>query len=264
MSGVRLIVAGLYIGFVLTAIRADDGIERAMAATVRIDGGKSSGTGFFVRTEKSILLVTAAHVLEEATGAECKVNIPVKREDGSYAPRETTFKVREGDKPLWRKHADLDVAVLPVEIAADLPMVPFLLAQVADEAAVESRRVRVAQEVWIPCFPARLASNEAGWPILRRGTIASHPLSPIKAAKTFMVDTSAFGGDSGAPVIVHPDAAQPSSQTPPLVVGLVTGMHRQTDKATLPFEERTMHTPLGVSIVIHAQFIREIVDAAGE
>lgn len=264
MNGVRLILAGLCVTCLLPVACADDGIEGAMAATFRIDGNKSSGTCFFLQSEKAVLLVTAAHALEEVVGEECRINVPVKRQDDTYVAHETKIKVRDGGKPLWRKHCEVDVAVLPVELPADVSIVPFQLSQLGDEAVIEAKRVRVAQEVWIPCFPARLGSNDAGWPVLRRGAIASYPLGPTRAVKMFYIDTSAFGGDSGAPVLVHPEASQATSTTPPLIVGLVIGMHRQTDKSSLPFEERTVHMPLGLSIAVHAQLIRETIGLLDE
>ena len=44
------------------------------------------------------------------------------------------------------------------------------------------------------------------------------------------------------------------------VVGLVHGMHRQTDKASLPLQELTFHTPLGLSIVVQAAFLRDTIE----
>ena len=43
-------------------------------------------------------------------------------------------------------------------------------------------------------------------------------------------------------------------------MGVILGMHRQTDRATLPFEDRTMHTPLGLAIAAQAAFIRETIE----
>ena len=37
-------------------------------------------------------------------------------------------------------------------------------------------------------------------------------------------------------------------------------MQRQTDRMSLPFEERTTHTPLGLAIVVPASVIRETID----
>jgi len=103
-------------------------------------------------------------------------------------------------------------------------------------------------------------ANRVGWPVLRRGNIASHPLAPLKASPTFLVDFNTFGGDSGAPVLVHQSAsASGPGEDNPLLIGVVLGMIRQTDKSQMPFEERTVHTPLGISIVANSQQVREIV-----
>ncbi len=119
-------------------------------------------------------------------------------------------------------------------------------------------KIPIGSDTWIFRFPAKLEANEAGFPILRHGSIASLPLMPLSTNRTFLVDFNTFGGDSGAPVMlkdrgtVHPRC---------LIIGLVLGMHRQTDKVSMPFEERTVHHPLGLSIVAHAEIIRQTVEA---
>lgn len=45
-----------------------------------------------------------------------------------------------------------------------------------------------------------------------------------------------------------------------LIVGLVVGMERETDKVSMPFEERTVHHPLGLAIVAHSEIIRQTVE----
>ncbi len=104
----------------------------------------------------------------------------------------------------------------------------------------------------IPSYPAQLEANDAGWPILRHGTVASYPLYPVEHCRSVLIDFHTFGGDSGAPVLTKADDGWH-------VVGLVSGMHRQTDKATMPLQELTFHTPLGLSIVMQAAFIRETI-----
>lgn len=237
--------------------RAEEPLEDIMSAAFRLTNNERSGTCFLVRTNgvdetpPRIALVTAAHVLDQMGGeAEWIARI---ESDGQIVRRPIKLKLREGDKPLWKRHIELDVAALPVELPERAAVKPFLLKQIADELRVKDRQVRVGQEAWIPCYPAKLEANEGGWPVLRRGSIASHPLFPAKSAKTMLLDYTAFGGDSGAPVVVlHDDK--------PLVVGLVLGMHRQTDRSVLPFEERTTHTPLGLSIVVQASFVRETIE----
>ena len=242
-------------------VGASDAIEDTLAATCRIVNKQSSGTCFFVvtgnvgRAEKPpVVLVTSAHFFEGTPGAQCQLILRSQNPDKSFTRKEISLPIRSGDKPLWKKQADVDIAVLALELPDGVAVKPFRIDQLADEKAVADRRVRVGQDVRIPCYPAKLEANPAGWPVLRKGSIATYPLAPVKAAKTMLVDFSAFGGDSGAPVVVI-------SETGPLVAGVVVGMHRQTDKATLPFEERTVHTPLGLALVVQAAFVRELIES---
>lgn len=229
-------------------------LEELLSATFRIAGKDPSGTCFLVRVRKSpsrVALVTAAHVLEQM-GEDAEWIARVKVAGDQVGREAIKLTLRDGNAPRWKRHRELDIAVLPIELTERVAAAPLELAQLADEQALEDRRVHVGQDAWISCYPAKLEADDAGWPVLRRGSIASHPLLPVKAAKTILLDYTAFGGDSGAPVVVvHDDR--------PLVVGMVLGMHRQTDRVASPFEERTTHTPLGLAIVVQASYLRETI-----
>jgi hypothetical protein len=140
-----------------------------------------------------------------------------------------------------------------VELPEDAFVHRISLELIADEQKLKDRTVRVGQEAWISCFPAKLEANDAGWPVLRKGSIATYPLLPIKAAKTILIDYNVFGGDSGAPIAVIANDQL-------VIVGVASAMQRQTDRSTLPFEEKTMHTPLGLSIAVQAPFLRQTID----
>ena len=67
------------------------------------------------------------------------------------------------------------------------------------------------------------------------------------------MDSSSFGGESGAPVVMWQGERA-------YVVGIITSMQRQTDKSKMPFEERTVHTPLGLGIAVQSPFVREVIE----
>ncbi|MCA9269957.1 MAG: trypsin-like peptidase domain-containing protein [Planctomycetales bacterium] len=235
----------------------------ALRATVRLSQGSTSGTGFFVTLEDSennddkdpsrCLLVTAAHVFNDFSGDTCKAVLRVLQEDGTYVRRDLDIAIRKEKKPLWVRHPDLDVAVIAAELPDGVDVQPLAYRQIADETFAKDRKVRVGQAVFVPCFPAQLEANAAGWPVLRTGSIASHPLTPVDSAKTIFIDYSHFGGDSGSPVFVRIDDE-------PIVIGVVFAMQRQTDKTTSPFEERVMHTPLGLAITVQAPLVRDTIE----
>jgi hypothetical protein len=237
-------------------------IEHAMAATFRVFVGSTSGTVVVVEVpgekeddKPQHLLVTAAHVFRNMQGEQATLVLRARKKDGSYERREVKIPIRNGKEPLWTKHPDNDLAALKVTLPADVDVRPLPLANVADEKWVTSGKIATADEVWVPCYPATLEANAAGWPVLRRGSVATYPLAPVKSAKTILVDYPNFGGDSGAPVIQIVDGK-------PMLVAIVQGMHRQTDKSSTAFEERTVHTPMSISYCGQACFLREVIESA--
>ena len=69
---------------------------------------------------------------------------------------------------------------------------------------------------------------------------------------TMLVDIRSFGGDSGGPLFVLVDGK-------PHVAGVLVGMQRQTDRTVSPFEERTVHTPLGLGIAVQADLVARVI-----
>ncbi|HEX8914472.1 MAG TPA: hypothetical protein VF796_19140 [Humisphaera sp.] len=263
---------------------AGEAIEHAMSATFRVYAANASGTGFLVSVEPAaakgkdakapakkddeakdeqeppakpakpqVVLVSAAHHFEKMTGEKATIVLRAKRDDGTYERREVEVDIRKGKKPLWTRHPEMDVAAIKVDLPAGVAARPIPLAQVADESFVANGHLAAGGEVWVPCFPSALEGNDAGWPVLRRASVASFPLAPLKAAKTILIDYPNFGGDSGAPVFAV-------DGTRPVVVSIVLGMHRQTERTSSAFEERTIHTPMAVSYTAQAPFVRQTIE----
>lgn len=247
-------LAAVALGLVcLQVARADTSpIEDALRATVRITKGQVSGTGFFVSAgsagARRTYLVTAAHVFNDMPGPSCTLVLRTKTDKG-YLRKEIELPIRNGDKPVWGRHPELDAAAIDVTLPADCDIKPLPIEAIAVQADME--KLPAGQDLFIPCFPAKLEANSAGWPILRKGSLASYPLT---GQNTLFVDYSHFGGDSGAPVVMTTkDGAR--------VVGLVFAMERQTDRTVAPLEERTVHTPLGLAIAVQAPNLRQTIDA---
>jgi len=250
-----------------SAANAEHAPMDIMEATFKIANENSTATCFVIArpgpaetNRRELILVTAAHVLENMAGNECRIVLHEGRADGTFARSEVPLKIRSAGKPLWVRHPEVDVAAMKLELPDGRAIAALDVDQLAGEPDVGSGKLRSADEVWVLCFPAQLESSSAGFPVLRRGTVASFPLTPIDRNRTFLVDFTTFGGDSGAPVVVRdrngPDAAVQRTS----VVGLVIGMHRESTKSVSPIEERTVHRPLGLAIVVHAEFIRQTVD----
>ncbi len=247
--------------FVFTAVglaEPANSIERTVEATFRITNGRTSATAFLVTLEPAegdelttTVLVTAAHCLEQMPDAKCKLILRAK-EAGVYVRQEVEIALRSEGKPLWVRHPELDVAVLPVDLPEQTAARPLSIRQVADATWAAERKLRVGGDVYIPGYPATLEGNEAGWPLLRRGSVATHPLLPLEGAQRVFINAVTFGGDSGAPVAFpHGDDVK--------IVGLVVGLQRQTSRSETPFEERVSHMPMALAITVQAPFIHDTI-----
>ncbi len=60
--------------------------------------------------------------------------------------------------------------------------------------------IRPGDELMCLGYPLGLESGVGGFPILRSGRIASYPIWPSSQAKTFLLDMTTYGGNSGGPV----------------------------------------------------------------
>ncbi len=235
-------------------------IDEVLAATHRLTDKKTSATAFLVWSrqadeadEKRPVLVTAAHAFERMPGATVQLVLRAENADSTFSRREADIALRKEDKPLWVRHPELDIAALPVELPEGTVARPLRFEQIADASWTAERRLRVGADVLIPGYPATLEGNDAGWPVLRRGIVATHPLTPVASAQRMLVNATTFGGDSGAPVVL-------ADGDEAVVVGIVVGMQRQTDRSTMAFEERVSHMPLGLAITIQAPFIRDTME----
>jgi hypothetical protein len=113
-------------------------------------------------------------------------------------------------------------------------------------------------------YPHRVEANEAGFPILRNGPIASFPLLPTRANKTFLLSTNTFEGDSGGPVyLAGPRRSSPGKDKPKevrLILGLVTGQYFLDEEMKMIYGTTKIRHRLGLAIVVHAVFIKETLD----
>jgi arylsulfatase A len=240
------------------ALRKLTAAQRAVQATFRLHGPGGSGTAFVVQhaesgeSPPSQLLVSAAHTFENITSQEATLVVRRCDESGNWTREDLHLRLRSDEGPLWTRHPSADVAVLSIELPPHAACTPFTLADVATAADFDTGRVSVGQQARVACFPAQTESDAAGWPVLRTGHVATPQLSPAIGLQQFFVDYAHFAGDSGAAVVVE----GPS----PSVVGVVVGMQRQTDRISSPYEEKTMHTPLGLAIVVPSTRVREVIE----
>ena len=245
------------LGIAVTA--SADFATEMLDATFKFFDPTVTGTCFLVRREApdtALYLVTAAHMLEGTKAEEALLVLRDRQDDGTYKRHDHSVRIRRDGKPLWVRHAKDDVAVLriaeyPQDIVGSVP-----LSALADEARLTSAAVHICSPLFVLTYPKTFEANGAGFPVARQGIVASHPLVPVAAKHTFLADFTAFGGDSGGPVFMS------GADGHPLIIGMVFAQFRHDEQVKMEYEERSIHYPLGLGEVLHAQFVRETIEQA--
>lgn len=230
-------------------------------ATVQLDqpsgpNTRTVGTGFLVQAPRRdgtprVVLVTAAHVLEQMEERETRIGWRTAVQDGAWRfdPEPLTIRDQDGE-PLWTRHPERDVAVMEIVAPDAFARAAIPLGWLADENAFDAWQVGPADELLSLGFPRGLSANRAGFPILRVGRIASYPLSPVSAFPTFLLDFTVFPGNSGGPVFWTQSARKRPGTTEPenaFIAGLLSQEVRVNDEQ------------LEIGVVTHAVFIREAI-----
>jgi S1-C subfamily serine protease len=238
-----------------------------MHATVQLeqplgDGTRTVGTGFLIadhdpQGRPRTVLVTANHVLSGMPGANARIGYRIANPDGSwsYSPQPLPIRDQAGHE-LWTHHPSRDVAAIVISAPPEFAKAAIPKEYLASDDTFTQYRVEAGDEMMALGFPRGLAANQAGFPILRSGRVASYPVAPAKIFPTFLLDFSVFPGNSGGPVFMSDQGrrANPVSTAaagagdPEFIAGLLTQ------------QVELNHERLEIGIVTHAKFIRETLD----
>ncbi len=236
-----------------------------MRATLKLKHQDSTATGFVLRqslpeNRGRSILVTAAHVLEMTPGPESTVVYRVNEGEGIYRKETMPLVIRKEEKPVWVKHATEDIAVMPITLPANADLSEVSTDLLATDELLRKRQLHPGQTVSCLGYPHRVEANGAGFPILRTGPIASYPLIPSSANKTFMLSTNTFEGDSGGPIYLCEPPQKDGAQETRLILGLMHGQHFLDEEMTMVYGSSKLRHRLGLGIVIQAPLIRETID----
>jgi 3D (Asp-Asp-Asp) domain-containing protein len=243
-----------------------------MQATCKIEGKGSLGTGFIIGKpyqsdppKAYYTLVTAAHVLRSVRGNRINLKMRKRNEALQWEKITVPVMIRNNGQDLWHTHPEVDLAAIFVRLPEGT--IETLLSTdllMTDEKLIEYE-INPGLEIVCLGYPFGAESNEYGFPILRSGKIASYPLTPSKDMKTFLFDFAVFRGNSGGPVyftsksptygnVVH------VGQTIYGILGIIVREKNITQKTEQLYERKETITPLSLAEVVHASFIRELID----
>jgi V8-like Glu-specific endopeptidase len=222
------------------------------------DGTRTVGTGFLIAEtapdgSPRTVLVTANHVLAKMPGAEARIGYRVSNPDGSWSYSPQTVKIRDANgAQLWTKHPSRDVAAISIKAPEAFAKSAIPLQWLAEDETFQANRIGAGDEMMALGFPRGLAANQAGFPILRSGRVASFPVAPAQVFPTFLLDFTVFPGNSGGPVFMSQAAHR-------RVGGADTGQEVQFIAGLLTQQVELNNERLEIGIVTHAKFIRETI-----
>lgn len=237
-------------------------------ATVQLEqplgnGTRTVGTGFLITAtgpdgQPRTVLVTANHVFDKMPGPIAHVGYRVANADGSwtYSPQNLRIRDAQGHE-LWTHHPSRDVAAIAITAPAAFAKAAIPEDYLASDETLQKYEVGAGDELMALGFPRGLSANQAGFPILRAGRIASFPIAPAKIYPTFLMDFAVFPGNSGGPVFMsqenrHRGAPADHSQDAEFIAGLLT------QEVELNSER------LEIGIVTQAKYIRETIDRVND
>jgi hypothetical protein len=237
-----------------------------MHATVQLEqplgnGTRTVGTGFLISETSPdgrprTVLVTANHVFKQMPGDVARIGYRVANADGSWSYSPQPLKIRDGGKELWTHHPARDVAAIVIAAPAEFARAAIPKDYLASDDTFDRYRVEAGDEMMALGFPRGLAANQAGFPILRSGRVASYPVAPAKIFPTFLLDFSVFPGNSGGPVFMRSGLQRAATGGQP-------GQDGQFIAGLLTQQVELNNERLEIGIVTHAKYIRETIDLVG-
>jgi hypothetical protein len=248
-----------------------------MESTFKIQGpsatpGKTGiGTCFFLakasnnRPGRTLeALVTADHVLTDIVGESATLFLREKDVSGLWHRTNFTLRIRNGSTNLWLKHPRLDLAAMWVDLPSSTIHQLNGVERVFSTADLQHFEIHPGDKLCCLGYPLGLEGNDAGFPILRTGTIASYPLYPVTNNPTFLFDFNVFGGNSGGPVYFIDSnrfygGGVRLSELIHGLVGIVVQQQEMTESYEGLRERRTSTTSFGLGVVIQGEFIQELV-----
>ncbi|MEK7953760.1 S1 family peptidase [Luteolibacter soli] len=231
-------------------LSAAEHAEAMMRATFKLFNKDSTATCFLMRDGADVYVVSAAHTFEKASGETSILVLREADKEGAWKRQDKTITIREGERALWTKHPKEDLAVMRVVLelpeGATLPL----------DALKADGFPRFGDPVMLLTYPARVEANGAGFPLARKAVVASFPAEPMEKHPEFIIDATAWDGDSGGPVFIDAGKGKPQ------IVGLVTARINHVENITSERETRKIETPMGLSKALAAPVILETIRLA--
>jgi S1-C subfamily serine protease len=228
------------------------------------------GTGFFYGSKEQddpdptkrlyqTYLVTARHVVEgylKGSGGDLQIRVNPKESSGRVKELTLPTNPRPG-ATTWFYHPDqnVDLAVIRVNfnMLKDQGFEASFISNdlhAADTAKMREIGVSAGDGIFLLGFPLNLSGIDRSYIIVRQGIIARINQLMSGSAKTFLLDSFAFPGNSGGPVFLKPEISAiegTKANNRAVLIGVVVNyrsyddvaVSRQTGQPRVIFQENS-------------------------
>ena len=220
-----------------------------------------------------VFLVTNRHVFQGALDSNTNIKVRFNKAVGVDANVYDLALSNPDGSTSWAVHPDLDtdVAVVSLDIGklqADGMRHPFFSADSRTLTLDQAREKGISEGdgVFVLGFPLGQAGDERNYTIVRQGVIARIQDWLNGNARTFLIDSSIFPGNSGGPVLLKPEVSSivgTKANTECSLIGMVSSylpyrdvaVSKQTGQMRIVFEENS-----GLGVVVPRDMIHETIE----
>lgn len=240
-----------------------------MRSTFKIQDAESFGTVFImgepspdIPNQLYYVLITAAHVLEGIKSDVAIIHLR-KQEGEIFTKISYPLKIRNKGKQLWIRHPEVDVAAMRVALPKESDVQLITTSLLGTDDILKQFQVHPGDQLFVLGFPYGTEANDAGFPILRSGRIASYPLIPAKENKTFLIDFEVFKGNSGGPVLFYSENRVYGGTTHigsiQFIMGVVSQEKQVTERLESLSETVIRKHKLSLAVISHASFVADLI-----
>lgn len=172
------------------------------------DGSNSQGTGFVINSHGMDYLVTAKHVVADASIGYLRLHIAENNEPSLAKGK----RLKIGNfKNYWISHVDseLDMAVMSMSLVlkdAARTGVKYYYKAIPSQIFASGDKLSeldAFEEIVFLGYPSGIYDKAHYLPVFRRGVTASPIYIDHDAKRRFLVDGAVFAGSSGSPVFLY-------------------------------------------------------------
>jgi S1-C subfamily serine protease len=270
----RIIISIFIIVFYNTLALAQNSIElnsELMNSTFKIQGLDGSlGTAFIIGkplednpSRARCVLVTANHVLEGMKGDYAIIHLRQKSND-TYIKLEYKFQIRSKGKNIWTKHDNADVAVMYITLPNSINLKLLGSNIFGTDNIYKKIEIHPGDEFYCLGYTLGQESNKYGFPIARKGIIASYPLTPNKDVGNILLDIKIFKGNSGGPVYFAQSGrtykGSLHAETTQFIAGLISKERLNITQSNSAYKSSVEAQQLDLAEVVPAVFIIETIN----